>query len=151
MLNWLRRRLSDRQRQIFRYWDGQRLRSIDPVVATRALLGSADFDWSQDPLTIETGVTRDLRDQAIARTVSAVRQAFALPVPVDGARGLVETEVIGLLVLFADYIRQQKKNGNCLLISLLSTGSASSAGSTTPPGSDCGSTATGSGTGPPEP
>lgn len=151
MLNWLRRRLSDRQRKIFRYWDGQRLRAVDPVVVTRELLGAADFNWSQDPLTIETGVTRELREQAISRTVSAVRQAFALPVPVDGTRGLVETEVIGLLVLFADYIRQQKKSGNCLLISLLSTDAASSAGSTTRPASDCGSTATVSGIGPPEP
>lgn len=141
--NWLLRRLARKQRQSFRYWDGRRLRSIDPVVAYRGLASVDDFDWDRDPVRIERG-----DDKALQRTIAATRSVFDVkPFSSDGD-GLTEDESLELLISFVDYMAEQKKSGNRLLILLQhtepesspgtseETTSADSASSSTPNGND---------------
>jgi hypothetical protein len=111
-LNWLRRRVASSQstqRQIFRYWDGQRLRSIDPIVATRGLLAVEGFDWRLDPKRIDRG-----DEEALERTVAATREIFGVTGWIDDSSGggLTEQETLSLLISFALYLTALKKSGS---------------------------------------
>lgn len=141
LLNLLRRRALSRSRSIFQFFDGSRLRRIDPAVAIRQLDRDPDFDWENDPPLIEFG-----DEKALARTVAAVHRVFGTrPMTEAGDTGLTETETVELLVSFVLYLDQQKKSGRGLLILPGRTASESSAASsTTKPNSDSGSTSNGS-------
>lgn len=121
-LNLLRRRLWSRSRNIFEYFDGNRLRRIDPAAAVRSLETSDDFDWENDPGLIEFG-----DQKALNRTVEAVRKAFGVePLNESSTIGLTESETIELLISFTQWLEFQKKSGSGLLILPASTASASS-------------------------
>lgn len=145
MLRWIlnryRRKRAAQEREIFRYWSGHDIRVIDPIEAIRGLMNSPPFDWSRDPVWIQTALTQPERDAALQRTVTAIRRVFHLPG--SDREGLTESECVGLLIAFVTYIREQKKSGNVLLTSLLSTDSPPSVPQSDPiqsADSDCGST-----------
>lgn len=120
--NWLRRRFWRRSRNIFEYFDGTRLRRIDPAQAVRSLDTSKEFDWEQDPGLIEFG-----NAAALQRTVKAVQKAFDVrPFSTSGTNGLTESETVELLMSFCNWLVYQKKSGSGLLISPTSTESKSS-------------------------
>lgn len=129
-------------RCIFRFYDGQRMRAVDPLVTYRLLDGHAEFNWLSDPKLIERPSDGDplldrAKDEAMQKCVAAVREAFGLPV-FDGRRGLTETECYALLLEFTMYVGAVKKKHDTLPISPEPTGSESSEPSTTLPDSDCG-------------
>jgi hypothetical protein len=137
MLGWLfnriRRKRAERERAVYRYWNGREIRTIDPIEVIRTLMNSPPFDWSKDPIWISSALTHQERDAALQRTVAAVRSAFRLPV----TGSLTETECVGLLIAFVAYIREQKKSGNLLLTSLLNTAQEPSPSTSDPiPNSD---------------
>ena len=137
LTNLLRRRSMSRNRNIFEFYDGARLRRVDPAVAVRSLETSSEFDWAEDPGLIEFGDVK-----ALTRTVRAVQAAFGVTEYDEAKRtGLTESETVELLISFVQYLEFQKKSGSGLLILPVSTASKSSADtSTTKPSLGSGST-----------
>jgi len=110
--NWLLRRIAGEQRNTFRYWDGGKLRAIDPMVAYRGLSSFEGFDWDKDPIRTERG-----DDAALSRTVAATRTVFGIATYSESSTGgLTEDESLGLLISFVEYMIEQKKNGSRLPI-----------------------------------
>lgn len=120
MINLVRRWFANRNRQIFSYWDGRRVRKADPLVVYRKLDNDPEFDWETHPEMIDSGED-GLADNAMEITANAVKRAFNVE-PFDGAKGLTENECIGLLVQFVDYLTALKKNGNTSQTTPASTG-----------------------------
>ena len=141
-LNWLLRRLQNRGRRIFKYWDGSRQRACDPMVAARLLDAHEKFDWETTPKFIDVEDAK-LSDESMGITADAVRMAFGIPI-YDGSRGLTEAELVNLLIDFVTYLNELKKNIREPLTSPPNTESESSDESTTKSESPCGSTSTAS-------
>jgi hypothetical protein len=106
---WLKRlfrRRAERQRQIFRYFDGVRRRGIDPIAAYRALASDPDFRYD---LHVQGCLEGDL--ESIQITLAAVRRTFDVrPWNEATERGLTEEETLELLPQFYDYMESLKKN-----------------------------------------
>lgn len=119
---WLSWKSRSQDRDIFRFWDGKDNRGIDPLWAYRALLAHPDFDWEVHPGLIDQMDSddrslRDLAVQASELTVQAVKDVFGVRSWTNEAPGLTESEMIGLLIGFVDYLVGVKKNTNHLPIS----------------------------------
>jgi hypothetical protein len=140
MLNLIRRWFNNRNRAIFRFWDGQRIRRIDPLLAYRRLDTHPEFDWSTHPEMID-GDDERLSSEATEITARAVCEVFGVR-PFDGSRGLTEQECIGLLIQFVQYLTALKKNGNTSPTSVPSTESQPPADSESRENSDSTSTFT---------
>lgn len=120
MLNLVRGWLSSRResgRDIFQYWDGKRKRGIDPLHAYRSLLAHPTFDWEVHPGLIDEidsddAHTRNMAIEASEVTVQAVRDVFGVNPWTDNSPGLTESEMIGLLIGFVDYLVGVKKNSS---------------------------------------
>lgn len=106
MLNWIRRRLFERSREIFVYWDGARRRRIDPLAAFRAMRTHARFDPDTHLALADRG---DLN--AIEITLEATREIFDVKELNDG-EGLTINETLNLAGSFVGYLHTLKKNGS---------------------------------------
>lgn len=125
MLNFIRRIYANRQRAIFRFWDGTRKRGVDPILVVRALESHPEFNWEVDPQLIEMeDADREAADGAFARIADATRMAFGIPL-FDGKHGLTEGELLNLLGFFVGYLNALKKNTSTPLTSPEPTASAS--------------------------
>lgn len=113
MLNWLRRRLINRRRAIFTYWNGQRLVSNDPMRIFRSLLTHPKFDWNQHPQLIDD-YGRERESHAEREIVlDAIRDVFHVTAyDPDTGKGLTEEETLSLLWSFTHYCNSKKKSGN---------------------------------------
>jgi hypothetical protein len=75
---------SDRERAIFRFWDGRRTRAADPLAVQRALLAVPGFDPENDAkradLVLKGGPGADHPEAlaALYRLTDATRQAFGV-------------------------------------------------------------------------
>lgn len=102
-------RRRERQRAIFRYWDGTRERGADPAVVYRALVSHPTFDWETHPVLIDTG-----DKDALAITLGAIREVFGVVAWAednDGrSTGLTDWETIDLLIQFNWYLGGLKKS-----------------------------------------
>ena len=137
---WLLTQLGQDPRGLFVFFDGRRWRSIDPLQAARELFSHPEFDWDETPQLLVTGRST-VQLEAFRLIGNAVRTVFQIPVV--GSGGLTERECLDLLTGFRAYLGDVKKNGSLFLILPDSTDSMSADGSTTKPGSDCGSTVAG--------
>lgn len=110
MFNWLRRRFEDRRKAVFSYWDGKRVRRIDPMVVIRRLRAHPEFDWSRTPKQIDS---RDevTRLEGFDLTADAVSQAFEVQ-RFDGTSGQTETELVSLLIEFNAWLTDCKKKAS---------------------------------------
>ena len=108
MLNMLRRIFLNRHRLLFRFWDGRRIRRVDPVVVMRELMNSEHFSLEDDLKLLEVPDTR-LVLRKTGEISLGVREAFDLLDLEDG--GLTERECVGLCRLFLQYLGHVKKNG----------------------------------------
>lgn len=106
--DWFRRRAAASRRAIFPFWDGRRTRSIDPMVAYRALATHPQFIWRDHPRYLE----RD--HEALRITLAAVRETFALQ-PLDRG-GLTDAETLELFLAFCEFLDVAKKNTSSWLI-----------------------------------
>lgn len=105
-------------RQLFRYWDGERTRHADPVLAWELLEREAGEDWTDllkllsappPPGTVgEVLKMRQRSQQAAAKKLAdAATQAFGIEPTGDAdgtPTGLSVAERIALIVKFLDYI-----------------------------------------------
>ena len=103
LLDFLRRWIIERRRAIFRYWDGRRLRKIDPMAVLRALRADKNYDQAVHLPQVDAG-----DEEAIRITANAVRSAFGAPAFADG--GLSELELCGVLVDFLTFLATLKKS-----------------------------------------
>jgi hypothetical protein len=115
--------IRQRRRAIFRFWDGSRMRAIDPMLPFRTLAQHEKFDWDTTPALIDMG-----NFEAMGLTADAVRAAFGVEALNEtGTRGLTESECSRLLVDFMDYMAVIKKKGDTLLSSAAPTDSPAAA------------------------
>ena len=134
MLNWIRRKLFNRSRNIFRYWDGQRFIRDDPQVLYRKLATHSRFEWDVHTQLI------DQDDESREIVLDATREIFHIQkFDPETERGLTEEETFNLLWSFMNYCHSKKKNTNPSPTPQPSTESATSADSATSSGSDFGS------------
>lgn len=106
MLNWLRRIIRNRRRAIFVYWDGLRIRRIDPIAAFRALKTHPTFDPDTHLALADLG---DL--DAIKVTLEATRDVFGITAFTDKTGGLIDDETLALIGDFFEYLASLKKSG----------------------------------------
>lgn len=104
MWNWLHRCLRNRHRAIFQFWDGRRLRAVDPLVAFRTLQEHPDFEMERDLTGHDAG-----QADSTQACLQATRAAFGVTV-FDGTRGLTEAETLDLLGTFGNWMQTVKKN-----------------------------------------
>jgi len=102
--DWIIRWVFNRNRRIYRFWDGRNRRAADPMVVYQRLLSCDDFDLETTPQLAEAG---DLNSAEI--TAEAVRFAFDLPT-FDGWQGLTILECMDLLGVYLAYLLALKKN-----------------------------------------
>lgn len=89
---------------LFRYFDGERMRAIDPLQAHYALNSHPKWNWDNAPL-IDEG---DPEQQKIA--VEAVCDVFGVSCYDDSTgKGLVSVEILGILYAFDAYCQAVKK------------------------------------------
>lgn len=103
----------------WRYHDGQRVRTIDPIVAWREIRASgiegARRVWADRDMVVGVGDHEErLRSPedvaaAVASIASVVRSVFGVRPHADG--GLTEMGCLGLLRDFEDDALSQKKSG----------------------------------------
>lgn len=109
MINLLRRFLFNRNRKIFRFWNGRRVCWADPVECWRELLADEHFDMARDAALMELP-ERVVADVAWVKCVNAVRRVFHVSTADDG--GLTESECVDLFRAFCVYVHALKKNSN---------------------------------------
>ena len=75
MFNWLRKKIIDRQRKLFVFWDGQKTVRVDPMVIFRRMGEHADFDPKND---FERLKFQDatMRLKATAHLADLIRQGY---------------------------------------------------------------------------
>lgn len=102
LFSWFRR---ERKRQIFTFWDGNRLRRIDPMVVWEKLVEHPTF-------VEERHVTAALRGEpeAVRIVVATVCDVFGVREWSEGRGGLLRNECFDLLSSFYDYLDALKKN-----------------------------------------
>ena len=137
LLNWIRTKLWQRRRLIFRYHDGESQRAADPVEIAIALHGHTEFLYRH----LEDAAEGDKdAQQVVAR---AACDAFGVePLSPDGSYGLTVAERIELVMAFDLFLMKLKKNtvhSQTLATSMEST-SSNSDGKTTNSTLDSGST-----------
>ena len=103
--DWLRRKARDKQRFIFRYWNGSKTVFGDPLELHRNL--QAHPDYTEDSFSLIT--REELRNDIIGELAAVVREVFSIPKLIDG--GLTELECVQLLAEFIEYAGVQKKSG----------------------------------------
>lgn len=105
MFNWIRRWYRNRNRAIFRYWDGQRWRAADPIEIYRGIKQHPEFNIDRHPQLHDAG-----DDDATRICLQATRDVFGVKPFAEG--GLTETETIEVLGTYFDWIQRVKKNGS---------------------------------------
>lgn len=106
-------RRPQRQREIFRYFNGAREVGIDPLQAIRDLAEDPAFDIDKTP---KLAVNPDLQiaKKHSAIMLAAVRRVFGLPVwsedAIGNQRGVLDSEVYELYGRFGAYLGSLKKS-----------------------------------------
>jgi len=119
--NWVFRRVLNRHRMLFRYWDGRKYVAADPFVIYRRMLSTQKFDPESDLKKLNIPNSKIITER-IGFIAEGVREIFDLsPFRPDGKGGLTELECVNLLMEFTGYLERVKKNGGSNLMSVPST------------------------------
>lgn len=118
MFSWFKRkqRYSARERAIFRFWDGQGWKGVDPLTVTSALLNDHDLDNDFKLALVKCPETQP----TLMRIADKVRAAFRIPPfsEMDGkAIGLTNDELLSLLADFHTFLDDLKKKAGYSQIS----------------------------------
>jgi hypothetical protein len=92
-------------RRIFKFHDGQRKRSADPLAAWCCLHDDPAFVIDRDLRLVDAGDSA-----ALKITTAAVRRAFNLKPWSETDGGMTEAECLALLATFMEYMNTLKKN-----------------------------------------
>ncbi len=105
---WADRRFSRsaRARGLFEFFDGKRMRTVDPIEVLTKMEEHKEFRFDVHPSGVGDG-----DKEAIAITVRAVREAFGIPAFSNtGAPGLSTQECLRLFNSFSLWVAVQKKS-----------------------------------------
>jgi hypothetical protein len=100
------------RRRVFRFWDGDQWRSIDPLPAWRALFNDPNLDLAEDFGVFtdqEEKYTVEQQSEAGSRIIASARRAFIMPV-YDGKHGATESDCYGAVLRLGDWMDRVKKN-----------------------------------------
>jgi hypothetical protein len=105
-LNWLRRLLIDRQRKIFSFYDGARMRRVDPLLVWRLIMTHPDFDPAVHGPAFDRGCP-----EAWKVVLKCARDVFQLEHFTElGKPGLTEQEMVSLFKRFLAFCEDLKKS-----------------------------------------
>lgn len=121
MINWIYRRILNRHRLLFRYWNGSRFVSEDPFTLLRALVSSSKIDLDSDLQLLDVPDIKVVT-RKVGQLAEEIREIFQLKPLSNG--GLSELECVNLLIQFINYLERVKKNGDARLTSDTSSDSA---------------------------
>lgn len=100
-----------KEREIFRYHDGERDRAADPIVVFRKMAEHPEFKLEQHIAELQIEDPK-IQNEASRIAVAATREIFGLnPWTEDNETGLTEMETLEVLSQFIVYVEQLKKNG----------------------------------------
>ncbi|MGV3486237.1 MAG: hypothetical protein ACO1RT_17595 [Planctomycetaceae bacterium] len=138
MLNWIRQRIWNKRRLIFRFNDGQAVRAVDPIEIAIALHEHKEYL----PAHLHDAADGDKEAQRIV--ARAACDAFGVMAWNGFNEGLTVAERIELMMAFDAYLDTLKKNiaFSPILRTYTASTSKASGAPTTKPMSDCGSTGT---------
>jgi hypothetical protein len=118
VLNWLLSLLKPRNdRELFVYWDGQKQRRIDPLVAWRRMMADPECNFAQDFQVAMNPAKKDgtpfypdaLVDEAEQRLLRLTRETFDVTAWAENEAGLTVAETIDLLGDFLRFRVELKK------------------------------------------
>ena len=115
MINLILRWLFNRNRYVFKFWNGHRTVYADPMVLWRSLQQHEDFREDDFKLMKVDA----LREKIIGKVAGVTRSVFGVKTVEE--RGLTELECLDLLKSFIAYSGFQKKSGEGNLFSQPST------------------------------
>jgi hypothetical protein len=115
MINLILRWLFNRNRYVFKFWNGHRTVYADPMVLWRSLQQHEDFREDDFKLMKVDA----LRERIIGKVAGVTRSVFGVGTVEE--RGLTELECLDLLKSFIAYSGFQKKSGEENLFSPPST------------------------------
>lgn len=102
-----------REREIFRYSDGRRIRLADPMLIVRKMAAHPTLDLETTLQQMQAVDSPELQNEATATAVTATREIFDLPaMSEDNPDGLTELETLEVLTDFVDYLDTLKKNSS---------------------------------------
>jgi len=93
------------QREIFRYWDGEKMRAVDPMQVARIMDEHPQYNAGRHPGLVDEGDA-----DATAVMLSAIRAAFDVTEWREDRPGLTQLETIKLYADFTQYTEGLKKN-----------------------------------------
>src|SRR5579871_138908 len=99
------RKPKDADRQLFRFWDGERQRSADPFAALLAFDDHPEFDIAQHAPALDRG-----DKDAMRLAIDATRQVFQVKEWREDQPGLTQAETLALFWQFMAYNQAVKKN-----------------------------------------
>jgi hypothetical protein len=105
LINAIRRRIINPRRAIFRYWDGRRIRGVDPIAAIRDIKADPEYDEDSHPALVDIGDADAIRIMA-----NAIRSAIHCPTFEAG--GLTELELLAVYHQFLTYTASLKKSSS---------------------------------------
>jgi hypothetical protein len=131
------------EQQIYEYHDGHKVRKVDPMpIYLRLLEAAPPEELNADLAAFSSGPDKEAGTGALIRLGAHTAKAFQLPVwNEETGEGWSLTDLTMLLVNFLNFTLAQKKNTRQKRTSPSPTAQQSSVKLTTPPISDCGSTA----------
>lgn len=103
-------RRQEREREIFRFWDGVSERGIDPIRVLRAMMAHETFNAE---IHVDAAIAGD--PEATGICLAATRELFGVAEWREYAgeqAGLTDKETLSLMFAFAEYMDGLKKNFN---------------------------------------
>lgn len=105
MLNWLRNKIWNRRRLLFRFHDGKRIRRVDPLAAAIALHAHPTY------LPRHLGEAVDGDKDALQIVAQAASDVLGIaPLVIGGNGGLTLQERLEIMLAFDAYLGALKKN-----------------------------------------
>jgi hypothetical protein len=106
MFAFFKRLISRRKRNLFKFWDGSRMRSDDPLAIQMRIETHPTCRWDVHPVAAERG---DVESYKI--TIQAICDVFQVQMfEPDSQSGLTQVELMQLLSQYSDYVYALKKN-----------------------------------------
>lgn len=115
MFGWgyVQRYFNNRNRALFKYWDGIRWRAVDPLVALRKIADHPKLTTDHlKMLENPQGLPEGLAIEAFDTVLVATRDVFNVREWTENRKGLTQAQTRDLLSQFMGYISLLKKSGN---------------------------------------
>lgn len=114
----VQRFFNNRNRALFRYWDGIKWRSADPLVILRGIAEHPQLTTDHLKLLENPkGIPQDIAIEAFDVVLLATRDVFGIQAWTESQPGLTQAETRDTLSRFMAFVGQLKKSGSPMPIS----------------------------------